>query len=285
MDLAPQLLPQGTSLIVPPTSPATSSPNFSGIKIPSVHTERMESGTESSKTESASQVENSLEDRIPKIGMKFCTEQEAYDFYNAYARDKGFSIRRSSSHNVKNTTTIKNRTFCCSHAGIRGPDKREENLNYSRPETRCMCQALMKISLKDGLYYIYEFEPEHNHILATASQAHLLRSQRSITTAQLASVEAAKVVSISNKATFDLMAKEVGGNENLGFTHEDMKNKLYSKRSLKIKQGDTGGLMEYLEKKTSEDGKFFYSIQVDEDEYQILCMQQFILARTRFSIF
>jgi len=88
-----------------------------------------------------------------------------------------------------------------------------------------------------------------------------------------------QVVGISNKATFDLMAKEVGGNENLGFTHEDMKNKLYSKRSLKIKQEDTGGLMEYLEKKTSEDGKFFYSIQVDEDEYQILCMQQFILAR------
>jgi len=69
-----------------------------------------------------------------------------------------------------------------------------------------------------------------------------------------------QVVGISNKATFDLMTKEVGGNENLGFTHEDMKNKLYSKRSLKIKQGDTGGLMEYLEKKTSEDGKFFYSI-------------------------
>ena len=44
-----------------------------------------------------------------------------------------------------------------------------------------MCQAHMKISLTDGLYYMYEFEPEHNHILATASQAHLLRSQRSIT--------------------------------------------------------------------------------------------------------
>jgi len=148
-----------------------------------------------------------------------------------------------------------NQLFCLS-IGIRGPDKREENSNYSRPETRCMCQALMKISLKDGLYYVYEFEPEHNHILATASQAHLLRSQRSITTAQLASVEAAKVVGISNKATFDLMAKEVGGNENLGFTHEDMKNKLYSKRSLKIKQGDTGGLMEYLEKKHQKMGSF-----------------------------
>ena len=61
-------------------------------------------------------VENCTEDRIPKVGMKFCTEEEAYQFYNAYARDKGFSIRRSSSHNVKNTTTIKNRTFCCSRA-------------------------------------------------------------------------------------------------------------------------------------------------------------------------
>jgi zinc finger SWIM domain-containing protein 3 len=28
----------------------------------------------------------------------------------------------------------------------------------------------MKISLKDGFYYIYEFEPEHNHILAIEDQ-------------------------------------------------------------------------------------------------------------------
>jgi len=65
------------------------------------------------------QVENCTEDRIPKVGMKFCTEEEAYQFYNANARDKGFSIRRSSSHNVKNSTTINNRTFCCSREGIK----------------------------------------------------------------------------------------------------------------------------------------------------------------------
>ncbi|CAD6253723.1 unnamed protein product [Miscanthus lutarioriparius] len=154
------------------------------------------------------QVENSTGDRIPKVGMKFCTEEEAYQFYNAYARDKGFSIRRSSSHNVKNSTTIKYITFCCSRAGVRRPDKKEEYSSYSRPETRCMCEASMKISLTDGLYCIYEFEPEHNHILATSSQVHHLRSQRKITEAQLASVENAKAVGISNKATFDLMAKE-----------------------------------------------------------------------------
>jgi len=143
---------------------------------------------------------------------------------------------------------------------------KKKNLPTIVDQRRCMCEARMKISLTDGLYCIYEFEPEHNHILATSSQVHHLRSQRRITEAQLASVENAKAVGISNKATFDLMAKEAGGVENLGFTREDMKNKLYSKSSLQINHGDTGGVLEYLEKKTSEDGKFFYSIQVDEDD-------------------
>ncbi|KAG0514030.1 hypothetical protein BDA96_10G154300 [Sorghum bicolor] len=119
------------------------------------------------KTEST-QVENFLECKTPKIRIKFCSEQEGYDFYNAYARAKGFSIRRSSSHNVKNTTTIKNKTFCCSRQGIWGPDKREEeSSNCSKPKTRCMCQARMKISLRDGFYYIYEFEPiaQAKHII------------------------------------------------------------------------------------------------------------------------
>ncbi|KAF2910396.1 hypothetical protein DAI22_11g097066 [Oryza sativa Japonica Group] len=52
----------------------------------------------------------------------------------------------------------------------------------------------------------------------------------------MASVENAKSVGISNKATIDLMAKEAGGYENLGFTREDMKNRLYSKRSLKVNE-------------------------------------------------
>lgn len=99
-----------------------------------------------------------------------------------------------------------------------------------------MCQALMKISLnKDNFYYIYELELEHNHILATASQVHHLRSQRTITEAQLASVQAAKAVGISNKATYDLMAKEAGGIENLGFTREDMKKQIVFKEVIEDK--------------------------------------------------
>jgi zinc finger SWIM domain-containing protein 3 len=62
------------------------------------------------------------------------------------------------------------------------------------------------------------------------------------------------------------MAKQVGGIENLGCTREDIKNRLYSKRTIQAKEGDTGGVLEYMEKKVSEDVNFFYSIKVDEDD-------------------
>jgi zinc finger SWIM domain-containing protein 3 len=50
------------------------------------------------------------------------------------------------------------------------------------------------------------------------------------------------------------------------FATEDMKNKLYSKRSLKVHEGDTRGVLEYLEKKSLEEENFVYSTQVDEDD-------------------
>ena len=150
--------------------------------------------------------------------------------------------------------------------GVRAEDKREEKFSYSRPESRCGCNAHMKISLRNGFYQVYEFEETHNHILATGTMAQYLRSHRKVTDAQIAAAEVAKSVGISNKATIDLMAKEACGLPNLGFAPEDMKNRLYSKRTLQAKKGDTGGVLEYMEKKVKEDANFFYSIQVDEDD-------------------
>jgi hypothetical protein len=88
--------------------------------------------------------------------------------------------------------------------------------------------------------HIYEFECENNYVLATGDQVQLLRSQRTITEAELASVEVAKSVGISNKATYDLMTKEAGGIENLGFTCEDVRNQMLV--SLRRGGGELGKL-------------------------------------------
>ncbi|KAF2939552.1 hypothetical protein DAI22_03g203866 [Oryza sativa Japonica Group] len=183
-----------------------------------------------------------VQEHLPNIGMQFSSEQEAYDFYNKYAFKMGFSIRRGNRHLVKNSSTIQQRTFFCSRQGTRAEDKREETFSYSRLETRCNCEARMKITLRNGFYCVYEFVATHSHILAPRDQAHYLRSQRKVTEAQIANAELVKSVGISNKKTIDLMAKEVDGLHNLGFT-----------QITRAKEGDIGRVLEYMERKASDD--------------------------------
>ena len=49
---------------------------------------------------------------IPILGMIFETDQEAYDYYNSYARFVGFSVRKKRSNTFKNTNVIRNKEFC-----------------------------------------------------------------------------------------------------------------------------------------------------------------------------
>ncbi|PKA48860.1 Protein FAR1-like sequence 5 [Apostasia shenzhenica] len=195
---------------------------------------------------------------IPKVDMEFETEQEAYEFYNRYAFEMGFSIRRSSRHLLRKGGEVKDRTFCCSREGIRGKDKRKENVQNPRYETRCNCNAKLKISLRNGKYYVFQFIADHNHELATRTQVHRLRSHRHITP-----VQAMTNTGISPKPTFDLMSVDVDGHENLGFIL-DFGNDPRAEQSMAIKIGDGGGVLEYLEKMQLEDPKFFYSVQVDK---------------------
>ena len=72
-------------------------------------------------------------------------------------------------------------------------------------------------------------------------------------------------VNIVPKVSHELMALQVGGRENLGFIPEDYRNYLRSKRTIQMEVGDTGGVLEYLQKMQLEDPNFFYAIQVDQD--------------------
>ncbi|KAK9031698.1 hypothetical protein V6N11_055990 [Hibiscus sabdariffa] len=54
------------------------------------------SGEIESYTDFATSVHSNLSDEIiPRVGMEFNTEQDVYEFYNNYASELGFSIRRS----------------------------------------------------------------------------------------------------------------------------------------------------------------------------------------------
>lgn len=61
---------------------------------------------------------------IPEVGMEFPSEKEAFEFYNKYAKEIGFSVRKSSGHRDKVNGSWLDRTFCCSCEGGRQKDKK-----------------------------------------------------------------------------------------------------------------------------------------------------------------
>ena len=100
------------------------------------------------------------EEVIPKLGIEFETKQDAYDFYNSYARVVRFSIRWNKGHKDDKDGSCKwlDRVFCCSCEGIRGNDKRDDNVKCHCPETRCSCLVEMKISCRcSEKYYVVKF--------------------------------------------------------------------------------------------------------------------------------
>ncbi|XP_042388073.1 protein FAR1-RELATED SEQUENCE 5-like [Zingiber officinale] len=125
--------------------------------------------------------------------------------------------------------------------GKRGKDKRDVYVKSHRPETRFGCEAKMKISCrKNGKLSVEQFVKEHNHYLSSPNKTHLYRSHRNISSSAAIQIEMASDVGIPPKASHDLMVKQVGGRDNLGFIPQDYNNYLRSKRTRNIRVGDTG---------------------------------------------
>ena len=206
---------------------------------------------------------NIEEEVIPKLGIDFETEQDAYDFYNSYACVVGFSIRRSKGHKGDKDGSGKwlDRVFCCSCEGIRRNDKRDDNVKCHHLETRCDCKVEMKISCRySEKCCVVKFVSEHTHVLASPCKCIFLRSQRSINSAQAVEAKLADSFEIAPRASVGLMARRVGGSDNLGFIPEDYNNYLRTRQTEEMKSEDTGGLLEYLQRMQSEDLNFSYAI-------------------------
>ena len=111
-----------------------------------------------------------------------------------------------------------------------------------------------------------DFHSDHSHPLASPMKAHLYRCHRNISASASLQIEMAYDVGIPPKASHALLAKQVGGRDNLGFIPEDYKNYLRSKRTRDSMIGDTGGVLEYLQIMKSDDPGFFSAIQLDADD-------------------
>ncbi|KAG0446976.1 hypothetical protein HPP92_028548 [Vanilla planifolia] len=177
---------------------------------------------------------------VPMVGMGFESEEKAYEYYVSYAASTGFSVRKGWwDKSAKNIT--RSRVYVCSREGFR--PKSANEVKKSRPEIRTGCPARMAIKTNScGRYRVTEFFADHNHQLAAPLDIQLLKSQ--------------KLLSFSH----------CGNHRNADLIPTSYKNYIRAKRVWTMKVGDSGAILQYLQKMKVCNPSFYYALQVDEDD-------------------
>ncbi|XP_039120441.1 protein FAR1-RELATED SEQUENCE 5-like [Dioscorea cayenensis subsp. rotundata] len=115
---------------------------------------------------------------VPKVDMEFKSDEDAYKFYNNYAKQIGFSVRKAWI-NRRISGTIISRTYVCYKEGYQGNRKDETVVTKPRVNERTGCLAHLTIKIvSNGSYRVSEFHPMHNHELVPSTKAYLLKSHR-----------------------------------------------------------------------------------------------------------
>ncbi|XP_010691105.2 protein FAR1-RELATED SEQUENCE 6 [Beta vulgaris subsp. vulgaris] len=100
----------------------------------------------------------------PAVGMEFESYDDAYNYYNCYAKEVGFRVRVKNSWFKRNSKEKYGAVLCCSSQGF----KRIKDVNRLRKETRTGCPAMVRMRLVDSRRWrILEVALEHNHLLGT----------------------------------------------------------------------------------------------------------------------
>ena len=71
------------------------------------------------------------------VGKQFFTDEEAYNFYNSYARNRGFGLRRKGIDKSRRPPhKVICRKFCCNKEGLKKLcDKRQDGLSSTVEST------------------------------------------------------------------------------------------------------------------------------------------------------
>ena len=207
-------------------------------------------------------------EKIPKLGMKFDTVQQAREFWRSYGGMVGFDIRQLYANKSKVDNCVSSFRLVCAKEGHRRPDKRDHLTKNPRAETRTNCQVRMSAKLvrETRKYVICDLELKHNHILQIPETIHMMPSQRNISEVQALQIDLADDAGIRPKETHELISLQAGGKDVLGFTKQDQKNYLRSRRKRDLGYGEAGSLLRYFQRQLHDNPSFQYAIQLDSEE-------------------
>ncbi|KAJ1256379.1 hypothetical protein BS78_05G166900 [Paspalum vaginatum] len=211
----------------------------------------------------------SLSEYYDIVRKMFGSEDEGFMFYNKYALEKGFSVRRSYVEWDNASQEIILRKFVCSREGFREAKHMNRNEKKRKPRniTRVGCPAKMVIARDEETrrWFVKDFVNEHNHPLAPEDLACLLRSHRKINDEQKADIVEMEISGMRKHQIMDILEMQYGGYDKVGFSARDMYNFCYRYKQEAIDGGEAQMVISHLRVRQERDPEFFFKYLIDRD--------------------
>jgi zinc finger SWIM domain-containing protein 3 len=146
---------------------------------------------------------------VPEVGMSFQSENDAYQMYNTYAGNIGFSVRKSD---IKRRTdkSISSKVIVCSKQGS--------------SSTRTDCGARIQFSVTRGLLTVKNLVSDHNQHLASPNNKCKLRSQRQVIDADRQLIAQIQKAGMRPSQVYEFKKQFYDGAENIPFSRTDCNN-------------------------------------------------------------
>ncbi|XP_015572590.1 protein FAR1-RELATED SEQUENCE 6-like isoform X2 [Ricinus communis] len=197
----------------------------------------------------------------PTIGLEFDSFDEAYNFYNVYAKEQGFGIRVGNSWFRSKRKERYRAKLSCSSAGF----KKKSEANNPRPETRTGCPAMIVIRLVDSKKWrIVEVELGHNHPVNPQIQRFYKSHKRMILAARKAQPPPEPVTEIHTIKLYRTALVD-GCNGYLNVHEREGSNSVDHSKHLELKEGDAHAVYNYFCRMKLTNPNFFYLMDFDDD--------------------
>lgn len=197
----------------------------------------------------------------PVVGMIFDSYEDAYKYYNIYAKELGFAIRVKSSWTKRNSKEKRGAVLCCNCEGF----KTLKEATSRRKETRTGCLAMIRLRLvESNRWRVDEVKLDHNHSFdperAQNSKSH--KKSESGVKRKLQSTVGVEV------KTIKLYRTPVVDTISYGSSNErDLDNDLGKNKRLNLNKGDAQVINDYFCRVQLINPNFFYIMDFTDDGY------------------
>ncbi|XP_038716961.1 protein FAR1-RELATED SEQUENCE 8-like isoform X2 [Tripterygium wilfordii] len=199
----------------------------------------------------------------PAVGMEFESYDDAYNYYNCYAKDLGFAIRVKSSWTKRNSKEKRGAVLCCNCEGF----KMIKEANSRRKETRTGCPAMIRLRLvESNRWRVDEVKVEHNHLF-DPERAQNSKSHKKMDAGTKRKAEPAVDVEVRTIKLYRTPVVDQGGYGSSMSNEGESSHHVDRSKRLTLKEGDAQTINNYFSQAQLGNPNFFYLMDLTDDGY------------------